>query len=463
MTKLGIAVLLVVLPAACEQTLRTGRVGNTTNAPSPDGTCPAGQTVCGKGPFAQCLDLQNDRAHCGSCDNSCVLGIPCAAGTCQQVACTGPVTVSTQSPAGSTVTTSEGEIVGALLADINGDGRPDLVTWRNDTNTEWAAGHGTFQVALGVAGGSFGTASTYQASIYVATIVAGDSNADGFQDLYILNEMFRDPCVEIWLGHADGWLTSKGTGMNACLGGIATGDLNGDGKVDLVTAGMDAEPVVYLADANGDYHVGTSYPQGHGALTIVRDWNGDGSPDLIALGATLGVSLNKGNGTFEHEVDCGVVASYKTVLGDFNRDGHVDVADMMGNNVTVLLGMGGCQFQPMMEYPLAERVDALSSGDVNGDGLPDLVAKTDDGKISLLLGGPEGAFQVVPFSVGGAPGYEEYGRLLVGDVTGDGKADVVFVPGVSGSTQIFVTGDGGSVLVSGSTASATQILENTCP
>ena len=186
---------------------------------------------------------------------------------------------------------------------------------------------------------------------------------------------------------------------------------------------------------------------------MVRDWNGDGSPDLIALGATLGVSLNKGNGTFEHEVDCGVVASYKTVLGDFNRDGHVDVADMMGNNVTVLLGMGGCQFQPMMEYPLAERVDALSSGDVNGDGLPDLVAKTDDGKISLLLGGPEGAFQVVPFSVEAPPGHEEYGRLLVGDVTGDGKSDVVFVPGVGDSTQI----------VSGSTVSGTQILENTCP
>ena len=285
----------------------------------------------------------------------------------------------------------------------------------------------------------------------MVSIVAGNSNSDGFQDLYILNEMFRDPCVEIWLGHADGKLTpARDTGINGCLGGIALGDLNGDGNMDLVTTGTNAEPVVYLADANGDFHVGTSYPASRGG--VVRDWNGDGFPDLVALGDTLGVSLNKGNGTFADEVDCGVVASYAAVLGDFNRDGHVDVADMMGNNVTVLLGMGGCQFQPMIEYPLTDRVDALSSGEVNGDGLPDLVAKTDDGKIHLLLGMPDGAFQIVSLSAGISPGYEEHGTLLVGDITGDGKADIVFVPGVGNGGAVPVSGDG-----------TPKILENTCP
>ena len=95
---LGIAVVIegLLLSATCEQTLRTGKVGNTRNAPNPDGTCSTGLTVCGKGAFAQCLDLQNDRAHCGTCDNACVPGIACASGTCQQIACTGPVTVSTQ-------------------------------------------------------------------------------------------------------------------------------------------------------------------------------------------------------------------------------------------------------------------------------------------------------------------------------------------------------------------------------
>jgi hypothetical protein len=352
--------------------------------------------------------------------------------------------VSTQTVAGSTPTTSPAEYVGAILADVNGDGRPDLVTWR-DTNSTTPE-KGVFQVALGEVGGGFGAASTYQASNTVVKIVAGDWNSDGFQDLYV-SASYSTTCVEIWLGHADGKLTpAQDTGIDGCLDSRAFRDLNGDGRVDLVTVGGDGEPVVYLADANGDFHVGTSYPAKHGMSgLVVQDWNGDGFPDLLFLSQVLSVYLNRGNGTFEAEMDCGVATPDPklVVIADFNRDGHVDVAVGIGNSIGVLLGMGGCQFQPTMEYPLTERVDALSSGDVNGDGLEDLVAKTDDGKISLLLGAPDGTFQVVTLSVGSTPGYGEDGTLIVGDVTGDGKADIVVVPG---------TGTG-----------VTQILENSCP
>jgi hypothetical protein len=179
--------------------------------------------------------------------------------------------------------------------------------------------------------------------------------------------------------------------------------------------------------------------------------------------------LNKGNGTFDNAMDCGVATSdpavqgfsteslvQATVIGDFNRDGHSDFAIPSDHSVDVLLGMGGCQFQPMTEYPLTGVVKALVSGDVNGDGFPDLVAATNDGTISLLLAGPDGAFHVVPFSVGDTPGFEGGGSLVVGDVTGDGKADIVFVPAVgyvSDSTGALVQVGGG----------ANQILENTCP
>ncbi|HEX7599205.1 MAG TPA: hypothetical protein VF518_13395, partial [Polyangia bacterium] len=55
---LGMVVLVagLGLTGACEQTLRTGRVGSRTNAPSPEGTCPDGLAVCGKDAFARCLD-----------------------------------------------------------------------------------------------------------------------------------------------------------------------------------------------------------------------------------------------------------------------------------------------------------------------------------------------------------------------------------------------------------------------
>jgi hypothetical protein len=457
--KLGIAVMVlgILPPAACEQTLRTGKVGNTTNAPASDGTCPSGLTVCGKGAFAHCLDLQNDRANCGFCDNSCLLGIACTAGACQQVACTGPVTVSTQALTGSTVATSMGGVyVGALLADINGDGHPDLVTW--------ASGEGTFQVALGEAGGGFGAATSYQGSNEVDFIVAGDSNADGSQDLYV-NNMLGSPCVQIWLGHKDGKLTPvPDTGVPGCLGTIAIADLNGDGSMDLVTTvGGTSGPTVFLADANGAFHAGTTYPARLGSppSILVRDWNGDGAPDLVTLGWVLALYINKGNGTFENEMNCGIYtpAMDQVVIADFNRDGHMDVAASMGYIVGVVLGMGGCQFQPMSEYSLSGSISALVQGDVNGDGIEDLVAETSDGNIFLLRGVADGTFQVVQLSTGSVPG--ESSMLLVGEVTGDGKADIVLVPGPV-PTQIVISGTGPAQLVDAGIAPS-QILENTCP
>jgi len=447
---LGIAIMVVgmVLPAACEQTLRTGRVGNTRNTPNVDGTCPAALTLCGQGAFARCLDLQNDHQHCGACDNACQSGIACTVGTCQQVACTGPVTVSTQTIPGTAPSGSH------YFADVNGDGIQDLVSLgpSNGVNS-------TFQVALGEAGGGFAAATPYQISWpsdSITAIAVGDSNGDGFQDLYILGRYGGSAWMVLWLGHADGKLTldRQMDVAEGCTSAVAA-DLNGDGRLDLVANLFNRDgPTVFLADANGEFHGGATYPECDGLGTVVRDWNGDGFPDLVNLQDTLKVCLNKGNGTFDHGMDCGVAASSSlfvgqpeqvAVIGDFNRDGHPDLATTRDSTVDVLLGMGGCQFQPMVEYPLTDHIQALSSGDVNGDGLLDLVALTKDTTISLLLGGPDGAFQVVPFSVGGVPGGG--GSVMLGDVTGDGKVDIVVVP------TAFVGVGGGPA----------QILENTCP
>ena len=448
-TRLSFAILVLGVSslAACEQTLRTGRVGNKNNPPNPDGTCSTGLTVCGTGAFARCLDLQNDRAHCGTCDRACVEGIACAAGACQQVACTGPVTVSAQTIPG-TAPTSTPYLGGALLADVNGDGRPDLVTWRV---TSVSDGTGMFQVALGEAGG-FDATSTYQVAHAVRSIVAADTNSDGLQDLYITDSnSVTSPCVDLWLGRADGKLTpTTTTGAAGCASSIVLADLNGDGTLDMVASAQDQ--TVFLADANGTFHDGTSYAARGSAWsskTLVLDWNGDGAPDLVVLSQMLILYLNKGNGTFEDELDCGAVTNPdQTVIADFNRDGHLDLATGLSDSVGVLLGMGGCQFQPLAEYLLPDIVHSLVHGDLNGDGVEDLVIDTMIGSVVVLFGGADGVFQVdaTPL-LAGSSGTNQH-VLLVGDVTGDGKADIV----VATETVSSVQGP-----------EPTQILENTCP
>jgi hypothetical protein len=192
-------VLMGLLPAACQQTLRTGKAGNTRNAPNPDGTCQAGLTVCGKGAFAQCLDLQNDPSPCGTCDNACVPGIACETGICQQTVCTGATVPLSEEPNAS-VTATYTYYAYLVLADVNGDGYLDLVDYQR---------LGSIRVSLGQPGGGFATPVAYPSSD-VLSISATDVNADGIDDLLVVSSAtpsFPPSRVEVWLGHPDGRLT----------------------------------------------------------------------------------------------------------------------------------------------------------------------------------------------------------------------------------------------------------------
>jgi hypothetical protein len=334
------------------------------------------------------------------------------------------------------------------MADVNGDGHPDLVNYGCQSNT--------FQVALGTAGGGFGTAATYDtvnaSGATGLAIRAADSNGDGCDDLYV-------GCAQLWLGHPDGRLTrSPHRGDAQCYDPGAVADFNGDGIPDMValTPSGGGFPGVFFADANGAFHQAASLPVQHNATAfVVRDWNQDGFPDLVNTARVLSVFLNRGDGTFEDEMNCAVFTSdwAQVVVEDFDHDGHWDVAaGMSDSGVGVLMGMGGCQFEPMVEYPLSSHVAALVHGDLDGDGVGDLVARTEDGGVYLLRGGGKGSFQSSLLSSVG-PCREDC-SVFLGDVTGDHKVDVV----VSATWSTNVVGGQGTVKTS-----PAQILGNTCP
>ncbi len=133
------------------------------------------------------------------------------------------------------------------------------------------------------------------------------------------------------------------------------------------------------------------------------------------------------------------------VTGDFNRDGKLDFAlvDYNGGSagsVSVYLGNGDGTFQPKVDYPAGAGPDALAVGDVNGDGIPDLVVGNDLGaSVSVFLGNGDGTFQAKQdYSAGLYP----HGVVLA-DFNGDHAPDIAVTNEGSNNVGVFLNnGDG---------------------
>jgi hypothetical protein len=476
------AVGLTALALGCGGTIGTGTAKRpVNNKPAADGSCPTGQTLCGAGLFAICVDLQVDPNHCGTCERACPAGIACQASTCQQTVCTsGAIPLSGQAP---TTTTSATTVAPypldltsqEILADVNGDGLLDRVDWVllggicEDCNAYLRQ----FRVSLRQPDGSFCLPDTYQASDVISRVFAADVNSDGLTDLYVLSWMYTASTidhyyVDLWLGQKDGHLRRSQTPVIADAPGnvyrseTAIGDLSGDGWPDLVMAAPDPDPEaspkinVFLSDSTGALHLSQTF-EAQAARTLIADWNGDGSPDLALLAGTMEILYNRGDGTFEQPVNCALVVGGWSVMDDsllvedFNRDGRMDLAfeDIFKPRVAVMLGLGGCGFAPMSYYDVpGSSAGILRSADMNGDGILDLVsvnglssldAKNSviqtpvvtDHLLTVLLGNPDGTFHRQDPAISLVP--TPVTDVNIGEATGDQRPDIV-VSSVNGQT-----------------------------
>lgn len=336
------------------------------------------------------------------------------------------------------------------VADVNSDGKPDLLV--ANCGSTGNCNNGAVGVLLGNGDGTFQTAMAYgSGGSHATSLAVADVNGDGKPDIVVTNA--DDNTVSVLLGNGDGTFQTAvayGSGGDA-VWSVSVADVNSDGKPDLLVTngclsdGCGDTVSVLLGNGDGTFQTAVAYGSGGGTAdsVAVADVNGDGKPDLLVANCgssmgdcsdgTVGVLLGNGDGTFQTAVaySSGGENAYSIAVADVNGDGKPDilVANAGGNgNVGVLLGNGDGTFQTAMTYDSGGVSTSVAMADVNGDGIPDLVVAScgnnncENGNVGVLLGNGDGTFQTVVFY--GSGGFEAY-SVAVADINGDGKPDVV--------------------------------------
>jgi uncharacterized protein (TIGR03437 family) len=333
---------------------------------------------------------------------------------------------------------------GLSLADLNGDGKPDIIAVTNGSERA----PGLLTIMLGQGGSSFQSPTTYfiqSTLVQLNSFAIGDLNGDHKVDIAVaVRQMADGPgSIASFLGNGDGtFQPGPSTTLASLPIWVAVADLNGDGKLDLAAVvdsnyvSFGYEVAVALGNGDGSFATPTYIPAPQGSIAI-GDMNADGIPDIVTAGTIL---FGDGAGAFPNRQDYDLPQAANAspgavILADFNGDGRQDIViaggtpalltGLAGSSVTVLFAQpDGTYFGPAISiasgvYTANTFIADLHRADFNGDGIPDFAYGGLAG-VGTMLGKGDGTFVSSFFSSSPRAWY-----LAPGDFNRDGNQDLV--------------------------------------